>query len=137
MITAKDMAATHAAAFCNTRPWAQPEFESLLQNGAFATGDAGCFALVRVILDEAELLTIATHPSQQRSGRAAAIMGDWQTKAAKRGATRAFLEVAADNTAAITLYHACGFRANGLRRGYYRTVGGRKVDAVMMARSFS
>ncbi len=137
MISAKEMAATHAAAFAKTRPWAAPEFESLLQGGAFAVGNADCFALVRVIVDEAELLTIATHPTHQRQGLARAIMIDWQRAAGERGATRAFLEVAADNLPAIALYHLCGFQTNGIRPGYYRRDDGSKSDALMMTCSLT
>ncbi|MCF6231993.1 MAG: GNAT family N-acetyltransferase [Rhodobacteraceae bacterium] len=134
---AKDMAAIHAAVFVTTRPWAAHEFESLLYNGAFAVGNADCFALVRVALDEVELLTIATHPTHQRQGLAHGIMTDWQSAARKRGATRAFLEVAADNLPAIALYHACEFKPNGLRPGYYQRDNGRKIDALMMARALT
>ena len=137
MITAKDMAATQRAAFTTTRSWDAQEFESLLQNGAIGVGDADCFALVRVVLDEVELLTIATHPTYQRQGLARAIMADWQVVARKRGATRAFLEVAADNTPAIALYHLCGFQTNGVRPGYYRRDDGSKTDALTMACSLT
>ena len=128
------MAATHAAAFVDARPWDMSEFAALLQSGAFACGDARCFALARVVLDEAELLTIATRPDHRRKGLARARMALWQGEARKRGATRAFLEVAADNAGAIALYHACGYSANGSRPGYYRRKDGTRVDALMMTR---
>lgn len=37
----------------------------------------------------------------------------------KRGALRAYLEVAVDNTPAISLYRKLGFRVVGVVRGYY------------------
>jgi ribosomal-protein-alanine N-acetyltransferase len=98
----------------------------------FAIGDARCFALVRVIADEAELLTIATHPAHQRQGLARQVMQDWQDLARTRSATEAFLEVAADNTAAQALYQACGFATCGTRPGYYARKGAAPVDAVLM-----
>lgn len=129
------MAATHAAAFTGSRPWDAAEFAALLdQEFCFAVGDARCFALVRALAGEAELLTIATHPDHQRQGLARACMADWQARAHERGATRAFLEVAADNTAAIALYKMCGFEAAGLRRGYYRRAGQSPVDALVLSR---
>jgi len=127
------MARIHAAAFGDARPWDKSEFATLLKNGAFACGDARGFALVRVVLDEAELLTIATHPDHRRKGLARTNMRLWRGEARKRGATRVFLEVAADNDAAIRLYLAWGFSINGRRPGYYRRGDGRKCDALMMA----
>ncbi|WP_370302626.1 GNAT family N-acetyltransferase [Pseudooceanicola sp.] len=129
------MAAIHAAA-SDDRPWSAAEFAALLASpGCFATGDVRAFALVRVILDEAELLTIATRPQHRRQGLARALMADWQAEAARRGATRAFLEVAADNAPARALYEACGYSQTGRRRGYYRRGTGAAVDALLMART--
>lgn len=128
------MAATHALAFAPSRPWQAEEFAALLEApGSFATGDAACFALVRVIADEAELLTIATHPEHRRQGRARACMETWMAEATARGAMRAFLEVAADNPAAQALYLAMGFAETGRRPGYYPRPGRPAVDAVIMS----
>lgn len=128
-----DMAKTHAAAFTQSRPWSAAEFADLLDSPlTFAIGDARCFALVRVIADEAELLTIATQPAHQRQGLARQVMQDWQDLARTRGATEAFLEVAADNTPAQALYQACGFATCGTRPGYYARKGAAPVDAVLM-----
>ena len=128
------MASTHAQAFTRSRPWSVDEFSGLLRHPAcFASGDAACFALIRVVMDEAELLTIATHPDSQRQGLAWTCMAQWQITARDRGATRAFLEVGADNLAATALYRACGFEICGSRRGYYRRDGANRVDALVMA----
>lgn len=127
------MAAAHAAAFTQSRPWSADEFASLLESPlAFAAGDARCFALARVIADEAELLTIATHPAHQRQGLARACMAEWESAARDRGALDVFLEVAADNAPAQALYRACGFAECGRRAGYYRRDGADSVDAVLM-----
>lgn len=135
-LTAADMAATHAAAFTVERPWTQSEFSTFLaQDICFATGDTHCFALVRVVADEAELLTLATHPTYRRRGLARKVMRGWMTVAATRGADRAFLEVAADNAAAVSLYETCGFELCGLRRGYYRRGDRPASDALLMART--
>lgn len=131
-----EMAATHAVAFPHERPWSTTEFATLLaQDTCLAAGDARCFALVRVVADEAELLSIATDPTHRRQGLARTVMQAWMTEAAARGATRAFLEVAADNAAATALYQACGFVPCGQRRGYYRRVSRPPVDALLMART--
>lgn len=129
------MAAIHWAAFAQDRPWSVAEFSELLAaTGCFACGDANAFALVRVTLDEAELLTIATHPDHHRRGLARGLMAQWQTHAATMGASRAFLEVAADNAPALALYRDAGFEQVGARRGYYARTGKSAVDAIVMAR---
>ncbi|MDE4132859.1 GNAT family N-acetyltransferase [Phaeobacter sp. QD34_3] len=134
--TPDDMAATHRVAFTQSRPWSTGEFTALLDSPlTFAIGDAHCFALVRVIADEAELLTIATHPDHQRQGLARQVMKDWQAQARTRGADQAFLEVAADNTPAQALYQSSGFATCGTRPGYYPRSGAAPVDAVLMKRS--
>ena len=134
-MTPEALAETHAAAFTLTRAWSAAEFATLLGNAdTILVGDARCFALGRIIVDEAELLTIATHPDHRRRGLAAACMAAWQHEAIRRGGNRAFLEVASDNLPAISLYRACGFRRHGLRRGYYRRPGLDPADAILMAR---
>lgn len=127
------LAQIHAAAFTQSRPWSQDEFTALLDSPlCFACGDGRSFSLVRVIADEAELLTIATDPACQRQGLARALMQDWQTQARLRGAQTCFLEVAADNTAAIGLYLSQGFARCGCRRGYYARKNAASVDAIVM-----
>lgn len=134
-LTPAQMAATHAAAFTQSRPWREDEFAALLAHpGIFAVGDAACFALVRVIADEAELLTIATDPDHRRRGLARDRMARWMAEAAARGATRAFLEVAADNAPALALYAAMGFARAGRRPAYYPRPEGPAADAVVMTR---
>lgn len=131
------LAATHAAAFRQSRPWSASEFVSLIQDRfTFVAGEARCFALVRVVAGEAELLTIATHPDHQRQGLAFALMNQWLAMAAQRGAEEAFLEVAADNTAAKALYTSCGFALVGIRKSYYSRPKESAEDALLMKRPF-
>lgn len=135
-LTADAMAATHAAAFTQSRPWSAAEFAALLDSPlVFATGGLRCFALLRVIADEAELLTIATHPAHQRQGLARACMAAWESQAMLRGAAEVFLEVAEDNAPAQALYRACGFAECGRRPGYYRRPGATAADAILMRKT--
>ncbi|KIC38040.1 GNAT family N-acetyltransferase [Leisingera sp. ANG-M7] len=135
-LTPAQMAATHAAAFTQSRPWSALEFAALLDSPlVFAAGDARCFALVRVIADEAELLTIATDPAHQRQGLARACMADWESAARARGAAEAFLEVAEDNAPAQALYRVGGFAECGRRAGYYRRKDANPADAILMRKS--
>ncbi|MEY8830245.1 GNAT family N-acetyltransferase [Sedimentitalea sp. XS_ASV28] len=132
------MAATHAAAFTQARPWSAEEFAALLeQRFCHVEGDRDCFALFRVIADEAELLTIATHPEARRQGRARACMSRWHERAQELGATYAVLEVAADNAPACALYEGCGYVQSGRRTGYYPRPDAGACDALLMTCNLS
>ncbi len=133
-----DMARTHAAAFTQSRPWSRDEFVALLSvPGTFASGDARAFALARIIVDEVELLTIATDPAFQSQGLARRVMQAWMIEAMSRGAATAFLEVASDNHAAIALYSANGFAQTASRKGYYVRPNAQSVDALIMSRDLT
>ncbi|EBA14998.1 ribosomal-protein-alanine acetyltransferase, putative [Roseobacter sp. SK209-2-6] len=134
--TSAEMATTHQLTFTRSRPWTQAEFEALLESPlVFATGDAKCFAMVRVIADEAELLTLATHPKYRRQGLAIVVMQNWHRRALQRGAKTAFLEVASDNQPALSLYRSCGYEETGLRKAYYARGDGSAADAILLRRS--
>ena len=59
-----------------------------------------------------------------------ALLEDLATTAARR----LFLEVAADNPAALRLYGRLGFAKIGEREGYYTRADGRPATAIVMAR---
>ena len=133
-MTPNDLTRIHGASFVMPAPWPARDFADFLASPLcfVETDGASGFILGRVIADEAELLTIATHPAHQRQGLARQVMQDWQDLARTRGAAEAFLEVAADNTPAQALYQACGFATCGTRPGYYARKGAAPVDAVLM-----
>jgi [ribosomal protein S18]-alanine N-acetyltransferase len=158
------LAVLHARAFVVPRPWAEAEFAALLGDpgvgvlveppggftppgppvGYFQTENEGVagagaadlagFLVFRVVLDEAELLTLAVEPGVQGRGIGGRLVARFLAAAAARGAVRAFLEVAADNVPARAVYGRAGFAEVGRRRGYYVTQGQGRVDAVVMAR---
>ncbi len=126
------MAALHARAITTPPPWSATAFRGLLDTpGTFATGDTEGFALGRVVLDEAELLTLAVDPACRRQGIGRACLAAFEARAQDMGATEAHLEVAADNAAAIALYEAAGYVRSGHRRAYYETPGGARIDALL------
>lgn len=91
-------------------------------------GEVAGFALVRAIMDEAELLLIAVDPAHRRRGVGAAMLRHTVTECRDRGVTRLHLEVRANN-AAVALYAAGGFARVGARPGYYRNGAGEAFDA--------
>ena len=137
MITPEQMAALHDRAFAGQgRAWVAQEFAELLQSPhVFAVGDAQSFALGRVIVDEAELLTIATDPRQQRQGQGRVNLRGFEAEARRRGASAAFLEVACDNSAALALYLDEGYVQVARREGYYTQSDGGRVDALILQKS--
>ena len=101
----------------------------------FAFGASNGFLFGRTIADEAELLTLAVDPAARRQGIGLDLVTRFLNRARQMGATSAFLEVAADNTAAIALYERCGFVAAGVRKGYYAEPDGRRTDALILTRT--
>jgi ribosomal-protein-alanine N-acetyltransferase len=130
--TAARLAALHAEAF--DAPWDADAFAALLtQAGVFALGDADGFILMRVVADEAEILTLAVRPAARRRGIGARMVGEGAVAAAALGAARLFLEVAEDNAAARALYARAGFFEAGRRPGYYARAEGGRGDALILA----
>jgi len=116
---AERLANIHAAAF--DTPWSPAEIADVLGGpGAFGlgVGDRG-FVLCRVIVDEAEILTLAVRPADRRRGVAAALAIHAMAVARASGAASMFLEAADDNPGALALYAALDFAEVGRRDGYY------------------
>lgn len=132
-MTPDTLATTHARAFVATRGWSALEFAALLASpGIILTGDATAFVLGRVTLDEAEVLTLATDPALQRRGLARAALAAFEAQARAAGAEKAFLEVAEDNHPAKALYAAASYAQVGRRPGYYATLTGNRVAALIL-----
>lgn len=130
------LAALHAACFTVPPPWPEGAFASLLAStGTFLIDRGEGFLLARVVLDEAEVLTLAVAPTARRQGLARAMLAEFTVQARSKGAVRAFLEVAADNLPARALYAQTGFQEAGLRRGYYAIPGSAAaIDALTLCK---
>ncbi|WEK40597.1 MAG: ribosomal protein S18-alanine N-acetyltransferase [Candidatus Brevundimonas colombiensis] len=125
------LAALHAEAFA--APWNEAEIADLLQQaGVFAVEEADGFILIRVVLDEAEILTLAVRPEARRVGLGGRLVGHGALRAAQAGAVRLFLEVAEDNVAARALYQRAGFAQIGRRKAYYAAPTGGRTDALVL-----
>ncbi|HEX8483983.1 GNAT family N-acetyltransferase [Sphingomonas sp.] len=92
------------------------------------------FAMVRAILDEAELLLIAVDPVRRRTGIGGALLRAVEADCTTRGVRKIHLEVRAGN-AAVRLYTGRGFAQVGERRGYYRGNVGQSFDAHTYAKT--
>jgi ribosomal-protein-alanine N-acetyltransferase len=95
------------------------------RRGGRIVGYAGGF----VVVPEADVQTVAVAGDEQGRGTGRVLLGELVDRARACGATVLHLEVRADNAAAIGLYQAMGFAADGRRRDYY----GRGHDALLMS----
>jgi ribosomal-protein-alanine N-acetyltransferase len=130
------LAAIHAEAF--DAPWDAASLAALLASpGVFAVAEEDGFILIRVVADEAEILTLAVRPAARRSGLGGRLVQAAVVRAAALGAERLFLEVAEDNVAARALYARTGFVEAGRRRGYYARADGSREDALVLSLNFT
>jgi ribosomal-protein-alanine N-acetyltransferase len=137
---AGDIAKLHAELF--DPAWSEDSVRALLDHPAstaFMAMIGGApktcvgFVMAQLAADEAEILSIGVAKDWQRKGLGKRLV-DGVARAAQRAeAKKLFLEVAADNDAAMELYRRAGFLGTGLRRGYYERPGGAAVDAVTLA----
>jgi ribosomal-protein-alanine N-acetyltransferase len=73
-----------------------------------------------LLLDEAHIATIATHPRWRGCGLALWLMLALLDEASRRGAALSTLEVRVGNASARRLYEKLGFEEVGKRPNYYR-----------------
>ena len=89
------------------------------------------YLIVRKILDEYEILELATNIKNLRKGIASKLLKRLIEKAKKEDINKVFLEVSENNIAAIKLYLKLGFCKLGCRKNYYKTSNGFQ-DAFIM-----
>ena len=111
----------------------------MLAEGGYGTGiacieDGVLVAYVGMVsvLDEGEIVNVATHPDHRRRGYARAVIDEVLKLARGRGVTTLTLEVRESNAAARALYESAGFLAVGIRAGFYSHP---REDAVIMTRT--
>lgn len=92
------------------------------------------FAMIRLAADEAELITIAVDQKSRKKGIGLALMQAVFDDLRMTAARKLFLEVAADNPAALRLYRKLGFETIAERQGYYERADGQPATAIVMAR---
>ncbi len=121
-----DLVALHAKCFPH-KPWSAADFSDLKKSGCEIIASQNGFIVYRATLDEAEIITIGVAPDARCTGIAAAMLGIVEGDLKKRGVKHIFLEVAADNAPARSLYKNNGYAEIGVRPKYYDG-----VDAIMM-----
>lgn len=92
------------------------------------------FALIRLVLDESELLTIAVDPRWRGRGVGRALLEAVFADLMMSPARKMFLEVEEQNLSAVHLYKTLGFATISARKGYYARPDGTAATALVMAR---
>lgn len=110
---------------CFPCPWNIEQFQHALQDDftelfGICTEDENVVAylLCSVAGDYAEILNIATHPSQRRKGYAKKLLSFWLRQKHIQG-IHIILEVRAKNLPAQNLYGLFGFKKIHVRKNYY------------------
>jgi ribosomal-protein-alanine N-acetyltransferase len=85
--------------------------------------------VVWLIVDEAHIATLATHPDFRRRGIAKKLLSHTLRQLIEEGAQSSFLEVRASNMGAQEMYRKFGYEESGIRRRYYRD---NDEDAILM-----
>ena len=137
-MTLEDVPAVHAIdALSFSLPWPERSFRFELTENPVSRGwvaESGCriaaMLVLWLIIDEAHIATIATHPDFRRQGIGEELMVAALLSARNEGAVRAFLEVRAGNAGAQALYKKYGFVVDGIRPRYYKDDN---EDAILMS----
>lgn len=86
--------------------------------------------VVWMIVDEAHVATIATHPDFRRQGIGDELLTHALVSALSEGAVKSMLEVRASNEAAQRMYRRFGYVEDGRRPRYYKD---NHEDAILMS----
>ena len=125
---------------CYGLPWSRAMFAGELIKsssvclGAFRLERVIGYLIVSLFVDDWHIMNLAVDPAWRRRGVAGRMLNDFLARSAggrERGYT---LEVRKSNEAAIRLYEQFGFKAHGIRRGYYLDD---QEDALIMWRANS
>lgn len=118
-------------------PWPERSFRFEVTSNPAArcwvaemNGQLVAILVIWMIIDEAHIATIATHPEFRRHGIGRNLLVNALNEAVQEGAVRAFLEVRAGNEAALAMYRQMGFVEDGRRQRYYKDNG---EDAILMS----
>lgn len=126
------LAAMHSQ--CFAQPWSAQAFADLfsISGTQVLLAQGKGFGIIRVLGEEAEIITLAVLPEHQRQGIGKAITKAILGLAEEHGVKSVFLEVRKSNEAAQALYANAGFEIISTRKDYYGNPTGSSEDAVIM-----
>lgn len=105
-------------------PWSVESLELMLGEqamGLVALEDGRVLGYVGMmcVLDEGQIINVATHPDSRRRGVGRALMIAIEQSAKQRGIVFLSLEVRESNAAARSLYSSLGWLECGIRKNFY------------------
>ncbi|MBN1324654.1 MAG: ribosomal protein S18-alanine N-acetyltransferase [Alphaproteobacteria bacterium] len=109
------------------KSWSAVDFSDLKKSGCEIIGSDNGFIVWRVVMDEAEIITIGVRPDFRKTGMAAAMLTIAENEIKKSNVKKIFLEVAENNIPARKLYEKNGYKQIGIRPKYYDG-----IDAILM-----
>jgi ribosomal-protein-alanine N-acetyltransferase len=105
-------------------PWSVESLELMLGEqamGLVALEDGRVLGYVGMmcVLDEGQIISVATHPDSRRRGVGRSLMRAIEQSAKERGIVFLSLEVRESNAAARSLYSSLGWVECGIRKNFY------------------
>jgi len=91
------------------------------------------YVAFQIVESDMELLNVAVLPAWRSQGLGRDLVRAALKFGLEQGVKACFLEAAADNIPALSLYRGLGFTTTGIRRNYFQEQG-RNLDAVMMSK---
>ena len=129
------LAAFHAKCFenSNQRFNKNSMFYFLKSQNTHLLYDQRSLAIIQAAQLEADVITLAVDPSMRNHGIGSNLLTLVLEYLEHLNLKKVFLEVEANNTAALNLYRKTGFMRCGLRKDYYGLSQGERVDALVMS----
>jgi ribosomal-protein-alanine N-acetyltransferase len=105
-------------------PWTEKALEFFLDELNFCVilledGDLASYCTVTTVLDEAQIINVATDSRFKRMGMAEQVLFRVFEECSNRGIVSISLEVRESNEGAIALYKKLGFEVLGKRKNFY------------------
>ena len=130
MITIEKMSREHLSEVASIEemsfslPWSLESLELMLTEQASALvaledGRVLGYVGMMCVLDEGQIINVATHPDSRRRGVGRALMRAIEQSAKERGIVFLSLEVRESNAAARSLYSSLGWVGRGIRKNFY------------------
>lgn len=123
-----------------SHPWTKKQFEDSVNTYQVTVieqqGQVVGFCILQPVLDEANLLLMAVHPSQQGKGMGYQLL-EASLAMLKNDPVQVFLEVRESNTTAIKLYEKSDFHQIDMRKNYYPKADGSREHAIIMVKACS
>ena len=112
---------------CFSEPWSENALMYMCSKNPFAvavidkaSGRLAAYGGVQYVLDEGNIVNIATHPDYRRKGYATVVMHELEARLRENGVECVFLEVRQSNIPARTLYEKEGYAPSRIIKNYYR-----------------